>query len=43
MRNAMSKDFFREIKYTFNRYVSILLIEHWELHFWQVYGQPVRT
>ena len=26
MRNAMSKDFFREIKYTFNRYVSILLI-----------------
>lgn len=23
---AMSKDFFREIKYTFNRYVSILLI-----------------
>ena len=26
MRNAMSKDFFREIKYTLNRYVSILLI-----------------
>lgn len=26
MRNAMNKDFFREIKYTFNRYVSILLI-----------------
>ena len=26
MRSAMNKDFFREIKYTFNRYVSILLI-----------------
>ena len=26
MRNAMNKDFFREIKYTLNRYVSILLI-----------------
>ena len=26
MRNAINKDFFREIKYTLNRYVSILLI-----------------
>lgn len=26
MKNAINKDFFREIKYTLNRYVSILLI-----------------
>lgn len=42
MRNAINKDFFREIKYTLNRYVSILLIVALGVAFWQVSGPPAR-
>ena len=43
MRNAINKDFFREIKYTLNRYVSILSdCSIGCCFFWQVSGPPAR-
>lgn len=42
MRNAINKDFFREIKYTLNRYVSILLIVALGVAFLAVSGPPAR-